>query len=201
MSTLEIEQTVKQLRCHKILESAIPIKEVEFNEHIKGDVADNKLPVMGEIIAIPLSPKEGLDSSLNIHKQYLNNVRAIQPIVQASRNDHFQNPLSPSFIGIFLSATVYGYGELKKTLFQYNFSLGSEGNLQLDIYFSYNREVLAEKKDNGNKNKFNVFPYLLVFPESSIFGINTFETVRAFLLDDDPETSRGTVTTVQSGDS
>ncbi|MFB9077254.1 hypothetical protein ACFFLS_02550 [Flavobacterium procerum] len=82
-------------------------------------------------------------------------------------------------------------GELKFEIFQ-NWYVDLDGQRQLQFFIAYNID------DNINKNfdvyeasfKAEKFPY----GENAFDGINTIQT---FLWDIDPETSRGTETTVQ----
>lgn len=84
--------------------------------------------------------------------------------------------------------------------FYYDFSLNNSGEHQLNIFITFNEE---ERKTTDYK----YYSFEFDFEKGAVHCANGSEvpmekikTVQFFLINTDPETSRGTETTVQSGD-
>ncbi|WP_075344417.1 hypothetical protein [Tenacibaculum agarivorans] len=85
--------------------------------------------------------------------------------------------------------------------FCWNFTYGSTGGYQLNLYAAFEAEA-----PKSLPSEYDMFGFEVNFKNEAIkSGIFTLplekiKTVEAFVVDADPETSRGTVTTVKSGD-
>lgn len=122
----------------------------------------------------------------------------IAPITQASL---IEEPITePKAIKIDIVAFVGKIYDLKKEDFSYyyNISLTYNSKYQLTIYMTFAKTVEASKD-------YYYYPCNIEFMKDSIIGANKnpipldqIETVEVVLVNRDPATSRGTVTTVQS---
>ncbi len=82
--------------------------------------------------------------------------------------------------------------------FYYNFTYKSSGDYQLNIYMTFIHS------DKNNEKGFIAYPFLMEFYEGAVkcseketVPIDKIKTVELFVINRNPETSRGTVTTVQ----
>lgn len=82
--------------------------------------------------------------------------------------------------------------------FYYNFTYKSSGEYQLNIYMTFIHS------DKNNEQGFRYYPFLMEFCDGAIKSgdgetvpIDKIKTVELFVINRNPETSRGTVTTVK----
>lgn len=82
--------------------------------------------------------------------------------------------------------------------FYLNFTYGAAGGYQLNVYIAF------EKETKGIPEEYNTFGFEVNFEGDTItcdggnaIALSEIKTIETFVLDVDPETSRGTVTTVQ----
>ncbi|EDP96243.1 hypothetical protein U8527_09035 [Kordia algicida OT-1] len=84
-------------------------------------------------------------------------------------------------------------------IIKYNLSLYVTNNYQINIYVIFNQD------DKASANNCLYYPIEIYFGQKSIFidqtppalDINSIGAINVFLVDTDPKTSRGTMTTVQ----
>ena len=87
--------------------------------------------------------------------------------------------------------------------FYYHFSYSSGGDYQLNFYITFDEA----SKVTSEVNSYTSFPFEISLSENTVKSANgtsvplkSIKSIQAFLIDVDPETTRGTETTVQSGD-
>lgn len=102
---------------------------------------------------------------------------------------------------ILMAAIVNGANELKETSFSinYQFTFNSYGNYQLNFYIYFNKSATAVVG-----NSYKSFPFEVTFTGSHVLPVDgtkiplgSIKTIQVFMVDVDPETTRGTVTVVQ----
>ena len=84
-------------------------------------------------------------------------------------------------------------------IIKYNLSLYSKNTYQLNVY------VIFNKKDLADSDEYLYYPIEIYFGQKSIFidqtppavNVRDIGAINIFLVDTDPKTSRGTMTTVQ----
>ncbi len=99
--------------------------------------------------------------------------------------------------GIAFVNSDYGV-EKEQFEFYYNFTYKSSGDYQLNIYMTFIHS------DKNNKKGFIAYPFLMEFYKGAIecsekepVPLEKIQTVELFVVNRNPETSRGTVTTVK----
>lgn len=118
----------------------------------------------------------------------------IPPTVLANKkNDGDSTVITLLIIGFINTNPVGDIDESFK--FRYDFSLDRVGNPQLNCYISFEKSIGGED--------YTVYPFEVGLKSNSLdhqnVDLSIIETVKVFLFDKDPKTSRGTETTVQSG--
>ena len=137
------------------------------------------------------SPLNGIVE--NLPKDILNSV--IQPTVISYNKSIGTN----TQIVVIATAFINTSTSLNSNNFvvNYDFSLNVNGIPQLNIYISFDKNIEGEDYD--------YYAFEIGLDSDSMFTdqmqLNGVETVQVYLYDTDPKTSRGTVTTVQSGTS
>ncbi|KAB8153022.1 hypothetical protein EZY14_011615 [Kordia sp. TARA_039_SRF] len=100
------------------------------------------------------------------------------------------------FRGVYIVAIARTGGPIQNEdlkLF-YNFSLNVDGKPQLNLYVSFNCHRNIEKHEFW----YNAINFNTGSNQMQAVDLSSIETVEVFLIDEDPETSRGTVTTVKN---
>ncbi|WP_430412691.1 hypothetical protein [Kordia sp.] len=114
----------------------------------------------------------------------------ISPVVVPYRlNGH-------EFAGLSIVAFAKTGGPLSKDKlkFRYNFTLSDTGDAQLNIYISFDYNNSIKTPDFW----FNAFNLRLGCKQMQGVDLNEIITAKVFLIDTDPSTTRGTVTTVKN---
>lgn len=121
--------------------------------------------------------------------------KIIQPTVLACKSSGGQDESTKMTVLIAAFINTEKVLQNSDFSFYYDFSLSMLGEPQLNIYITFNDEIQGEE--------YNCYSFELGFESDpkilSQWQLDGVGTIQVFLYDKDPKTSRGTVTTVQSG--
>ncbi len=88
----------------------------------------------------------------------------------------------------------------------YQFTYNSGGNYQLNFYIFFNEGSTSVTSVGSEVNSYVSFPFEITFTQDLLSPVNgtpiplgSIKTVQVFMVDVDPETTRGTETAVQPG--
>lgn len=131
----------------------------------------------------------------------LKNTNMIAPLVEANIEKTCGTEFINAGIVVFADSAL----GLEKCDFRINYqvTLNLKGNYDLTVYVCYHKKI--SNLGDFNKGLDNIYiriPFYRdqIFPLECDIGLVNIDTIAVFLINTDPETSRGTVTTVQSGD-
>ena len=187
-----------------------------LEENISVGTIDNKeLPIRipGEILPERLIRSytgSGLDFDPNTSRKIFTNLFA--PLTEAlyfedikiDYTDTTTTITNNSQLKILMAAVVRTSKKLTSGdfSFYYHFTYNSSGNYQLNFYITFDKS----NKAVSDVNSYASFPFEVTLTEGSIKSANgasvpldSIKTVQVFLINEDPETTRGTETTVQPG--
>ena len=175
------EKPNRHNNCKKLMQ--IPGKSILENHRITFK--------LGEVDRIP-----------QIKINHKNSDSLLPTVVKAYFNKDVENPNDQSLSVFGVAFINEKFGRLRERDFEvfYNFGLDFSGDYQMNIYitFTHTEELASE---------YNYYPFEVNFNEGAVccaagnpVPLEKITMVRTYLINRDPETSRGTVTSVQSGD-
>jgi len=171
----------------KIKENAEKTKEVS-GSYIPGNNYLGIDGVVSETVAIKVEQKNSIILTGNGYPK-------LSPPIIVAEFDSVKDVIVLD--GLVFVDSKYGAGT-DDFMSYLNFSFSSDGGYQLDLY-----TVLDKKSSVGVVNTYDVFGFQIILNKKIhdrivIPPFSEITTVEAFVVDEDPETSRGTVTTVKS---
>ncbi|WP_299617496.1 hypothetical protein [uncultured Tenacibaculum sp.] len=151
-------------------------------------------------IQIPLNQNSPEKLADNINFSYLRSTRPLQPLVSVNTSD--EGILQSASAVVLIDASI-PISEVNPRIIQ-QFSYTNEGVPFLNFYICYDFKPVGSKTFNAYRFDFSVnwndfSPNPVFDPKAPIPAPSSIKFITSFLWDEDPETSRGTVTTVKKG--
>lgn len=160
--------------------------------YVPGDVFEHESV---EIIVQPM------DDTANRWFKLLKNDKIVAPLVEAVLKKENDKGYIDTGLVLFVDSAL----GLEKENFKINcqVSLNLQGFYDLSVYVYYHKEVQNLGGYNeGLDNVYIKIPFFKekIFPSDCKQNLKNINTIEVFVINTDPETSRGTETTVESGD-